>query len=426
MKAVRQIIDYFRERGVLTREQLLELAAEGFLPWDGLIDDADTAGPAAEPPAPPEEDESYQVSYPLRLKPPHRARRAHPRGAVLDADELAQRLRALAADWPAALTGLVSVGRRLGAAASWEEAARAVRNAEPARLDAAVAHGLEQDDPTLAALWDAINLDTYRTAIDGEAVHGRAVSAYRAVLATFDHSGLGKHAWILKEEPVAQVCNLMAAQHRLLCSCESIFSHRPEDIVRAVHRDHHGLAYWMFVLLYTARRGRPGARPPAARFEHRPPRKPPDGESWLRVWCQAVGLDPKAVTALFLELHFTQIQRPDALKRVLEQVLRQAGETARTVVRLCCQPPGLSDSAVAARLGIPEAEVRQGCAWVRQALYEALHAEPVLRHVLGAEPPETQSLLIEECLCAGPDALTDVADRYFGPTADLLCPKVWD
>src|SRR5579871_4300504 len=168
MKAVRQIIDYFRERGVLTREQLLELAAEGFLPWDGLIDDADTAGPAAEPPAPPEEDESYQVSYPLRLKPPHRARRAHPRGAVLDADELAQRLRALAADWPAALTGLVSVGRRLGAAASWEEAARAVRNAEPARLDAAVAHGLEQDDPTLAALWDAINLDTYRTAIDGE------------------------------------------------------------------------------------------------------------------------------------------------------------------------------------------------------------------------------------------------------------------
>jgi hypothetical protein len=428
MKAVKQIIDYLRGRGVLTHAQLLELAAEGFLPWEEVVDEneeAEPPGSSAEA-VPPAEDETYDVSYPIRPKPVRKPRHAHHKGSVLDASELAGRLEERSESWQGDLAGLVSIGRRLGASAGWTDAALAIRHTEPRRLYRAVVQGLKEHDPSLGVLWNSINLDDYRTVINGEGIHGPAVSAYRAVLSTFDHSHLGKHVWILREKATAAICNLMLAQHRLLLTCESIFSRHPERIALPIHRDQGGLAYWPFVLLYTARRGRPGARPLPAAHEHKPPRRPPDAQGWLQAWCHAVGMDPKTVTALLLELHLLEGERADALKATLEKVRCSASSPAESVASLYYDSHGLSENAIAAQLNIPEQEVVYLLQEVRQRLHQALEAEPALRLNFCAEPPQIQEMLVQECLRADPGILQDVVNRYYGSTADLLCPKNWD
>src|SRR5262249_22093882 len=84
MKAVKQIIDHLRGRGLLTRAQLLELASEGFLPWEEVVDDHEEAEPSESPveATAPEEDETYDVKNPIRPKPVRKPRHAHSRGVI--------------------------------------------------------------------------------------------------------------------------------------------------------------------------------------------------------------------------------------------------------------------------------------------------------------------------------------------------------
>jgi hypothetical protein len=421
MKAVRQIIDYLRGQGVLTRQQIIELALQGFI--DDL--DAKPAEPDAPPEAaPPDEaDEEYEATYRTKPEQDRKQRHVLHKGAVLDAAEIAGRLADRFRAWEQPLGAVLAIGRRLVPCADWGEAAVAVRNAGPGDLWRALARGLAEMSPSLHALWESIDLEDYRLVLAEPELHGPAVTAYRAALTAQDHTQLGRHVWLLKEEPVAQVFNLRLAQRHLLQAVEIVLIRRPEVIAAAFRRDHHPAAYWALVLLYTARRGHPGRRPPPQADEHRPARALPGEGGWLRAWAQATVMNPEAVAPFLVEYHDLQTRRPGALASARDAVAGAVGTAGWMVSGLYFA--GCPEGEIAARQNLSGAQVAQTLAATRQAMARAIEADPVLQRPFLAAPPHLHESLIDACLESGSPS-ADSSDAFFGPAADLLCPRSWD
>jgi hypothetical protein len=258
MKVLHQIIDYLRGRGLLSQEQLVELASQGILRWEEVYESRPEEPEREwEGPAWPEPEEGPEPEARPR---PRAGRGAVSRVPVLSAAELCGLLAGRFELWRGPLDGLVRLGRRAGCE-TWQDTAVAVRNAELGRLAEAVAAGLDERSPTLPALWEALEMDAYRGVLDGVEAYGPAVSAYRALLAVPDAANLGRHALLLREPEVAAVFNLLHAQRRLLRACGEVARTRPEVIAACLRRDGPTPAYWAFVLLYSARRGTAGRRP---------------------------------------------------------------------------------------------------------------------------------------------------------------------
>ena len=300
MKAIRQIIDYLHGQGVLDERQMAELVGRGFVETDpdasadGREDDSsgETVGGAA-----PEEDLPHHGRSGRAAR---RRGRVQRKGPVLTLKGLLGRLRECFRSWPGELAGLVAIGRRLDGSATWQDAALAVRNAELKKLTGAVEAALGEREPTLDVLWDAVALETYRCT-DGTDLYGPVAAAYRALLGSNDTAQLGRHAKLLRHWPVAQVYNVRLAQRRLARAFGAVFSDRPDLIAASVLRDYHPLAYWSLVLLYNARRGSPGRRPPPDYTEREPQRPRPDDVTWVRAWAEATAMDPRAVAAFLVD-----------------------------------------------------------------------------------------------------------------------------
>jgi hypothetical protein len=285
MKAIEQIITYLNARGLLSAEQLAYLERHGL--WD-------RRGGGGE-----------------------KGDEVHHTGRVPEPEEVGGELAARFGAWAPALEGLLLVARRLGPCAGWREAAVTIRNAGPEDLYGAVHQGLRERGPALSALWDAVSLEAYREVLDRPVLHGPVAVAYRAILDAPEYAQLGEYAWLLKTEEVGHVFNLKQAQRQLLLACERLFSAQPGAIVLALQRDFHVLAYWAFVLLYSARREHAnGPRP----VEHPPARQQPDEAGWLRVWAQTAVMDPVRLLPLLVRANARQAPGPaegDALRGIV-------------------------------------------------------------------------------------------------------------
>lgn len=300
MKAIKQIIDYLRERGDLTFQDLKELASQGFLQWDDVFSPV-LAEPAAAPSPPGSSaiDDEDLIVRP-RAAAAKRDRVVVHKGPVLTVEELGGRLAERFEGWNRRLRGLTAIGRRLGPCTSWQEASVAIRNADPEALDRALGAGLEKRSPTLKGLWQAIGQEDYRTILEPGLV-GAAAAAYRALLVATEHAQLGKHARLLKNEEVCHVMNLKTAQRLLLESCGRLLDHQPDLLATAIHRDAHPVAYWALVLVYSARRGRPGRRPKPLVTERGPLRELLDQSGWQKAWSNAAVIDRRNVPPFLAE-----------------------------------------------------------------------------------------------------------------------------
>jgi hypothetical protein len=312
MKAIEQIINYLNARGVLSVEQLAYLERHGL--WDRHAEHRDQQ-PDETPffgarDILPEEDWDALEGPTARdrkrraaRKPKELQHNAH----VLEAEAIDARLRGCFDNWRDALEGLVQVGRRLTPCASWQAAAVAVRNAHPETVYDVVREGLRARDPSLRVLWDAVVLDEYRHLLELPEVRGPVAVAYRAVLNVPEYRQLGKYAWLLKSAAVGSVFNLRLAQRELLLAGERLFSDQPDVLATALVRDYHALAYWSFVLLYTARRLRKPDDPSVpAGSEHLPSRQPPDRAGWLRVWSHTAVMEPIRILPLLVRFNEKQ------------------------------------------------------------------------------------------------------------------------
>ncbi|HEV3168388.1 MAG TPA: hypothetical protein VGZ22_30565 [Isosphaeraceae bacterium] len=436
MKAVKQIIEYLRERGVLTLEQLQYLATHGFLPWEEIFGDEEPA--AAQTPAPQPflaEDEHD------RALPRHRAGTGKKgvvhKGPVLEPEQICARLAEQFDDWTASLQGLVQVGRRIEPCTHWHEAAVAIRNAEPEQITRAALEGVSTRDPSLEALWAALSLEDYRDVIAEPGVHGPGVTAYRAILELADPAHLGKHAWLLKEDEVGAVANLRRAQRLLLEACGAAFTEQPDLFATLLRHDRGSMAYWAFVLLYASRRGEPGHRPWPTTEERWPPREPPDDAGAMRAWAQFIIMDPAAGPRFLIEHDAIVVARPKAVCRALAAGLSDLGTGPEELVLLLDQHGFPSADAEVD----PDDTQATSILKLRDAvriLRQTVEQTQLLLIPADADAIRVWDAFLESWLrrCAQlkseymyPERLPEMeemVDKAFWPATNLFCPKSWD
>jgi hypothetical protein len=433
MKAIKQIIDYLRERGVLDTNQLQQLAMQGFLPWEEIFGAAEVDEKKEKPRYTrlQQEDDESGVP-PVRYKPSGRRRDILHKGPVLELSDICDRLNDRFGDWERPLEPLLQLAGRLGPYESWEEAAIVLRNAEPEAFCRAVCTAIAEADPSLEALWESLSLEDYRDVISDSGAHGPAVTAYRAILEIDDPGQLGKHAWLLKEPLVRRVVNVKAAQRRTLRACGFSFIDCCETFANAIRRDRRGMVYWAFVLLYSARRGNPGHRPPPGDNERWPVRDMPSHTGWMRAWAQAIAMDPACGPPFLVEHDRRLLERPLIVARVLQYSLSNLPVESDTLV-------GLLDE-----YGIPSAEPNGSIPERLQTLMDALDmlrsnvgADAKLIVPLDAEATRTWETFLENWIrlydslsncgaCERGVELESLVQQSFPPRAELLCPKSWD
>lgn len=265
MMALQPVINYLHRRGVLSREQLSLFAAKGLLSWSDISNPSDDA-----------------LS----------------KSSSTDAVNFQQRLRQRFTEWGPRLQGLVRIAQRLKGSTHWFEAALVLRHAWPHDVYLAVTKGLEQREPPLDVLWDALSLEDYYDIVADDDPCG---PAYRLLLAEGEQADRGRHAWLLKVEEVAAIFNLRLAQHSLLKACASVMRGNPELLASALRRDGPDSAYWAFVLLYTALRRQSGLPIDRSEEEHGPTRPPPTEVEWQRVWASAVLIEPDTAAVFLIE-----------------------------------------------------------------------------------------------------------------------------
>jgi len=434
MKAIKQIIDYLRERGVLTTGQLQGLATQGFLPWEEIFG-PDEVDEKPEPPRftpfPQDDEESEQPR--VRHKAGGKKRDVVHKGPVLEPSDLCDRLTDRFEDWERPLEALMRLAQRLGPCESWEQAAVVLRNADPDAFCKALCAAVAAADPSLEALWESLSLEDYRDVVAESGAHGPAVTAYRAILQIDDPGQLGKHAWLLKAPVIRRVANVKAAQRRTLRACGFSFLDCPATFATAIRRDRRGLAYWAFVLLYSARRGEPANRPAPSEEERWPVRDAPSATGWMRAWAHAIAMEPNR-GPLFLVEHNRRVSgQPGAVCRTLEQALHGLPIELSTLLTLIDEfgvTPAEADVSVPERLCMLADAVK--------TLRSAVVTDGGLKIPLDDDAVRTWETFLESWLRIrfangyhSRNPLFDIettglVERSFGAKAELFCPKSWD
>lgn len=216
-------------------------------------------------------------------------------GSAQEAEVISQWLAQRFGSWTESLQGLGRVGRRLNGGTNWLEACLAIRHAPLLDLALAVAKGCEQQDPSLNLLWQGVSLETYRDLLQEPGLSDSARAAYRAILTGEERTSFGRDGWLLREQEVAAVYNLLQAQRSLLRACELVLHCWPKLLAATLRGDAPLLAYWAFVLIYSARTSQPGDD------DHRSARPLLSAEDWLRAWEQAFVMSPQLTLPFLLK-----------------------------------------------------------------------------------------------------------------------------
>lgn len=431
MKVLHQIIDYLRSRGLLTQEQLVELASQGILRWEQVY----------EPPEPAAEEDVRAIgAFEDEIAEPgeRAAGRGRGRGGKarrppgISTKELCSRLASRFEEWNARLAGLAQLGD-----GPWDDAAVKVRNHAPGALAEHLAGALKEQSPSLKELWEALDLDVFGEALSSAEAYGQTGHAFRVLLAARGPAGLGRYGALLHEPEVATAVNLVQAQRRIAGALGDLLHEHPDLIGGAVRRDGPSEAYWAFVLTYGARRGSPGKRPWPAADEGPPLRGAPSEGDWDRLWGHAVAMDGVAVTPFLVERTRLVTDRPQVFDQVLTELIGSLENKPREMLyRYFARKKSLAEAAEAA--GMTETEARRVHQTFRQDLRQALAGHPATRVFLQPAAVRAWDAFLTDCLFCVWDKEKDylfnssrmkeypaLFQAHFGPAFDLLCPRSW-
>ena len=320
MKVIGQLISYFQSRGALSQDQLDYLTRQGFI-LSTNDDDGDTVILDDEPsrdviePAPEDEYEEAVAGQPRRRG---RGGARRPRKSVA-ARRIAAWLQERFPRWRKEFIGFEQLAVQGTDRCEWREAVKRLRRASANDLRRALTNGFERQAVSLRSLWDSLGFDKCHELAERPGLQGRAISAYRALLAASDVAHVSKHQWLLRYEPVSDVFNVLCSQRLLAHAFGELFDNDPPLVSAAMRHHPHPLAYWSLVILYNAVRG-PSEYDSLAHREYGPllwlgddleagravvtlgengPRCDPDYGLWMRAWSLALVMNPTAVTPFF-------------------------------------------------------------------------------------------------------------------------------
>jgi hypothetical protein len=302
LKVIRQIVEHLDRQGVLTPQQKGYLLRAGFL--------ARKSEPFEHEAAPGEEVEDLlEQEWALRAAARAVAERRRSGGgqrrpAPLELRELLAWLEERAAAWLEPLGAMVRLARQASAEAGLREMPRVLLEAKDEDLEEALARGLRSRDPSLGALWAALEFDGYGERLEAPDARGRIAAAYRALLTGAGVAELGRHGWLLREPRARWIYHLVRARRRTLCACWRLQAQRPRVVAGVLRSGSPEPAYWTFVLLYNACRSGPEGPAVKAwpRFDERRPRRDvPEAGTWERAWAMALLAEPRRVLPFLLE-----------------------------------------------------------------------------------------------------------------------------
>ncbi len=289
------LLDYLRQVGSLSAQQLDYLRQRGFLPAPPRpvreVDDDeewnDLTGDHAD------EDD---LALPVPRKRGGGGRRD--RGADLKAAALAEQLEEWLGRRRGALEGVAALMRRPGETCGPREVLRRLRRQEPDEL-AEVLRAALAGAVSVEQVWTFLELDEFREV--GRDAPGPAPQAYRMLLAARQEEPPVKYAWLLREEAVAAVYDLLVAQGRLLAAAGRLHAADAEVLREGLRKRPHPLAFWVLLLLFNVdlNEGKVGK---ASGQRMLVPRRP-DSARWRRAWEQALRMDAARVLPFFATLH---------------------------------------------------------------------------------------------------------------------------
>ncbi len=416
MKAVHQIVRYLLQNGLLERQQLVDLAAQGFFPWDEVFSPDEAQGDSG---GEVDRDETVAVEEDLLDREHHRASRrgAKRRYPTLSADDLCRQLAEQDDAWTPQLAGLTRLGQTLQGAPTWQSAAVIVRNTPDDQLPDRLADALRRQAPSLADLWIAVSVDDYRNVPGDSNYGGPALFAYRTMLSLNDHADMGSNTWLLARAEVAAVFNLRQAQRRLFRALGVVLERQPEVVAAGLRRSGPVDAYWSFALLYSARRESHPQYP-----DRIPPRNQPASANWPPIWGRAVAMDPIAVTPYLWQRNRLDADRKSQMSQVLTDVMGSLNPSdLRFVHGFFLWRYSVPSLMISYR--VTEGEVIEALNRFMQKLRDAFAARPSLVVFLRPELSLALDAFIADAI---PRRVENCYDDHFGTTLDLYCPLTWD
>jgi hypothetical protein len=301
LRVIEQIVNYLSRRGALTPEQLSYLQREGFWRPPDVADADEGPQPFRFDDELLDDDPAFALQEALeRAELPSRAGRSRQRRSALHrtrAEQCATLCASLAGQiprWEAELDGLLEIGRRLAGEAGSDQLLSAIRAAPLATLAVTLPAALDARQPPFDRLWSGLSFEGYREPLADPAIPVPIARAYRALLEVAGVAIVRHNGWMLREREIRWIAELLRAQRAVMAALGRFDDGPGGPLSRWLRRDVHLGAYWALAIAYSARRA-----DRLALEDHRPRRKPPDPDDWMRAWAQALALDSGAVTPFF-------------------------------------------------------------------------------------------------------------------------------
>ncbi len=250
MRVVHQLISYFREHGALSERQLEQLRLSGFLPEGDEDASRPGRGRSRSPDDEPGSDRSPDIDrdgQPVASIGPQKRRKP------LGIDPLCRKLADLNTGWDHELRSLDEIANRIADAGSWPDWVRIIRTTGRERLRSVIEAVLISHAVTLHSLSASLDLRSYREIMVQGSQRTQALSAYRALLRTYDFNSLGRYAWVLKYEPVNNIFNLIQAKRAILGALNDIFDNRQQGLTAGLRGNAQTNLFWAFVILRSAK-----------------------------------------------------------------------------------------------------------------------------------------------------------------------------
>lgn len=315
MKAVRQLIDYFRASGRLTTDDLDHLLRTGVIDLETRHQESVDAWGSAyadyysglDSGLDSPENDFDPITGEGAAHRPGRTGRSASRFSRIDADQLCAWIDARQPEWLVETAALDRLAAHLDQA---EPNLTAIRSASVQALDEAT-RSME-----LGAIWNAVTFSGYLDILDEDGATGPVSNAYRAVATAGSGVTGSKHSWLLGRPQVRWVHNLRVAQDRVLSALARYPTEQPTAFARALRVTRRALL--PFVLLHMARTDR-GSAVTGIRDEAGPPAKAPDipfGDcvptlaalsiEWMQAWEIAARMDGVPVSGLLM--HYLRVE----------------------------------------------------------------------------------------------------------------------
>jgi len=302
MKAVKELILHFYQRGALTLKEIDYLVLRGFASKEELSE-------LTFPRHMRNRREHGQDGFPSELDQREeellreselKAGRRGPRTPPIEIKELLARVRLEFERREESLQSLSELLVEPNPMRTWQQTASELHALSPLVFEQQMVACLRRRPALVRDVWRACNPESFYELIGARERRGGAVRAFLALLRSAGPEELGSYSWILRHDEAQAIINIRVIYERLLATLANFFQHDRQLRDAIFEQSHDAVLAWSQIILFNAQRS---VKPPEfIRFglEFGPVLTPEFGV-WKQAWSHALRMDGRNVSRYFLE-----------------------------------------------------------------------------------------------------------------------------